>query len=111
MNRKDITLRLEIQKADGMDGGFGAYVASPFDAKHRVVLLNVMAIIGASIEAECDPRELLVPTLMHEFGHALEHWLGLEFDEGFIQRVTESYVSVYGGEDETDALAAVEQQS
>lgn len=37
-------------------------------------------------------KELLLTTLMHEFGHAVEQFLGEEFSEDRIESIVESYV-------------------
>jgi hypothetical protein len=43
-----------------------------------------------SLPAE-EKKRMVIETLMHEFGHALEEYMDLEFDEGWIDQATESY--------------------
>jgi len=45
---------------------------------------------SVSLQAE-EKKRMVIETLMHEFGHALEEYMDLEFDEGWIDQATESY--------------------
>lgn len=88
-------IKIEIQKADGMQEGFAAYRVSPAISKERVVLLNVYATLLSSLENELDPKELILENLMHEFGHAMQEFLDLEFSEEIIEKIIKSYCDKY----------------
>ena len=103
-------MAIRIVRVDGM-GGFAAYTAGTvhqrgattidFGKKRGLVLLDVEALFDDTcIEAEGgaavkrtpeEKRRLLIEVLMHEFGHALEDFLDSKFDEGWIEKVTESF--------------------
>lgn len=106
------SLSIKIARADGM-GGFAAYLAGSAQShgectielgeNQALVLLDVEAAFDDSC-LECESGEpitrtieekkrQLIECLMHEFGHALEDFLGTEFEEGWIESVTTSYVS------------------
>jgi len=105
-------LSLKIARADGM-GGFAAYLAGSAQVhgacsielgeNQALVLLDVEASFDDSC-LECESGEpvtrtpeekkrQLIESLMHEFGHALEDFLGAEFEEGWIENVTTSYAT------------------
>jgi len=84
-------LNITIQKADDIEA-FGAFVAGSVNDEKPTILLNMNAIISTVVsEGDVDAKEILISTLVHEFGHALEEFFNKEFDEGFIEKVTESY--------------------
>lgn len=104
-------MSLRIALADGFSA-FGAFLAGTLrhgattidlGENQGLVLLDVEALFDdACLETEGgDPvertaeekRRLLIEVLMHEFGHALEEFLDSEFDEGWIEKVTESFES------------------
>lgn len=100
---KEHLLKLTVLRNDSMPA-FGAFMAcncaDPACHKQGTVLLNLEAIFGEmqfedgtpapSISpSEC--KELLIETLMHEFGHALEQYFQSEFSEELMERITESY--------------------
>ena len=67
---------------------------SVHSSRERILYLNVEAILkseweddeGNSVEAkESDRLNVLITTLMHEFGHALEKELRMEFNEQLIE--------------------------
>lgn len=95
-------LNIHIVKDDTLgdeDGGLalGAWVSDWDD--HNVILLNVEAHFGdwedlrgndyyASRE---DRIREMIQTCMHEFGHCLEEYFDLNFDEEFVEKVCQSY--------------------
>lgn len=87
---KENRFKIVVLKDDEIDG-FGAYAATSVKEGKAIVLLNIEANLCVSIEHKIPFKELLVETLMHEVGHALEEWYDLEFDEDRIDRITESY--------------------
>lgn len=101
-SKEKTKLKIEIQKADGMQG-FAAYIRSPAKSDKRVVLLNVIASLEAAgegcktwKEATESIRRVMVENLMHEFGHVMEQFFNLEVNEEFIEKVVESYEDLYG---------------
>lgn len=75
---------MEIRPASDIPA-FGAYVApiGDFTSPAKIVI-NFAAIIAA-VEAgdipASDVPAMVLETLWHEVGHALEHWAGVEFSE------------------------------
>lgn len=90
-------IHIEIQKHDQLEG-FAAYVVSPQDDGKRVVLLNVYATLAAALEEDISVKELVLTNLMHEFGHAMQQFLDLEFNEDQVERIIASYIAAYGVE-------------
>lgn len=78
--------------------GFSAYAASPQRDGKRVVLLNVYATLLASIEEGLSFKETILTNLMHEFGHAMQQYLDMEFAEEQVERNIQTYIDVYGEE-------------
>ncbi len=92
-NLQNVTNRFKITavRHDDMDA-FGAYASSSIESEEGgVVLLNVEGTIGTCMEHEIEPKQMIIETLMHEFGHALEEWYKCDFDEDRIERIIESY--------------------
>ena len=87
-------LHIEIQKADGMQG-FAAYQVSPAKNKKKVVLLNVYSTFLSALEEGIDPKELILESLMHEFGHVMQEFLDLEFNEVQVEEIVMSYSKKY----------------
>ena len=88
--------KVQIIKNDEIDG-FGAYATPSIKTNEfGVVLFNLEANLGASIEnEEVSFKEMLIETIMHEVGHALEEFYNLEFDEERIERIIETYRNKY----------------
>ncbi|HLS54039.1 MAG TPA: hypothetical protein VK031_08705, partial [Tissierellaceae bacterium] len=77
----------------------GAYAAG--SAKEKAILLidGEMLFKEGELLADGEPhnpsnserKQMLIETLMHEFGHALEDLFKAEFDEDFIEQCVKSY--------------------
>ena len=92
---KENNFKITVFKDDEMDG-FGAYASTSIKRKDgAIVLLNVDANLVTGLEHNISFKEMVVETLMHEVGHALEEWFDLDFDEERIDRITESYREKY----------------
>lgn len=87
-------LHIEIQKADGMEG-FAAYIPSPARSKKKTVLLNVYATFLSALEEGIDSKDLILEHLMHEFGHVMQQFLGLEFSEEQVEKFVQTYMEKY----------------
>lgn len=103
---------IKIARADDLPG-FAAYLAGTVHREGQttidlgenqgLVLLNVEANFDdSSLEDENgedvsftveEKKRNLIASLMHEFGHSLEDFFRLEFDEDWIERVVESWES------------------
>jgi hypothetical protein len=83
--------KITAYKNDDLDG-FAAYKAGSIkDEGGGIAILNIEANLVAGIENDIPLKEMLVETLMHEVGHALEEWYDLEFSEDRIEKIIESY--------------------
>jgi len=91
--------KFEIRKCDGMHA-FGAYVSGSAKEGKAIILIDGEMVFGeGELLADGEPydpsnatrKTILIETLMHEFGHALEELLDTEFDEDFIEKCVESY--------------------
>lgn len=104
-NQKALTGRLQLKVVrDDSIPAFGAWCACTCESgcpHQNTILLRLDAVFGP-LEYEdgtpCPPmtpaehKEVLLSTLMHEFGHALEQFLGEEFSEERIEAIVESFV-------------------
>ena len=97
---KENSFNIVVLKDDEIDA-FGAYASTSVKEGEAIVLLNVEANLGTSLEHEIPLKEMMVETLMHEVGHALEEWFDLEFDEERIDRITQSYRDKYSTKTES----------
>jgi len=97
MPRQDITFK--VIRKDDMPA-FGGWKVGSLLKQDPVILLNVAAAFDPYPEdingevQEMDAKErryLLIETLMHEFGHALEEFFGEEFDDERIEQIVEDY--------------------
>lgn len=70
---------------------FGAYLSPSIKNGKGLVFLNIEGTIGACLENDINPKELIVETLMHEVGHALEQWYDIEFSENRMEEIIEEY--------------------
>lgn len=97
-------IEFKIVRADGLPS-FGAYLSDSInDPEKGLILLDVEAHFGDVFECEDgsnvdmtnnDRMQLMIQTLMHEFGHALEDFYKKEFDEDWIDSIVESWKSKY----------------
>ncbi len=95
-----LSLKIRLQRDDSIPA-FGGYLAcEPMHRKSHGMLMNVDAIMDGIVEEEngiemkltSDHRKrLIVSTLMHEFGHALENYLGLPVNESAIEKACEDW--------------------
>lgn len=104
-------IKIKVCRVEGLPG-FAAYLAGTLsesgattvhlEPNQALVLLNVSAVFDDTAVVyengkPIDPRTLderkrqMIEHLMHEFGHVLEEFFDTEFDEGWIESVTESY--------------------
>lgn len=91
-------LKLTVRRSDIIPA-FGAWHHCGECEFDNTILLNLEAIFGECLYSDGtvaemtnqDRKEVLLDTLMHEFGHALEQSLGLEIDEVRLERIIASY--------------------
>ena len=102
-------LKAKIARADGLPG-FAAYLSGTvsYAGSSTIDLTPNQALVLLDVEAtfndDCltsnsgivdrtpeEHRRDLVESLMHEFGHSLEEFFDLEFDEDWIEKVVMSY--------------------
>ena len=82
---------------------FGGWAAGSLKDGQPTILLNVGAcLIGGFDEAGNpmpatteDRKWLMITTLMHEFGHALQEFYDLEFTEDRIEQLATDYEKLY----------------
>lgn len=92
-------LRATIEVRGGDDcAGFGAYVVGSMRAGRPIVYLNLSAALLVQLLEGVPAREMIVETLMHEVGHALEEWAGLEYSDARLERIIDAYRERYGRE-------------
>lgn len=89
---------IEVQKDDEIDA-WGAYVQNSVYEEKAIVLINIKANLITSIEQKISLKEMIVETLMHEVGHALEEWFDLDFNEERIESIIESYREIYSNKE------------
>lgn len=104
-------INIKVCRVEGLEG-FAAYLSGTLSEKgastvhlapnQALVLLDVAAVFddtqvvsedgGPIDERSPDERKRqMIEHLMHEFGHVLEEFFDTEFDEGWIEKVVESY--------------------
>lgn len=94
-------VRMDNLKYDEDQPAFGAFLrhAEHDDTKPHTIYLNVSAIIGGDMVDETgedvtesvDRKQLLISTLMHEFGHALEAHLNMPVNEYHIEKACQDF--------------------
>jgi hypothetical protein len=75
---------------------FAAWCEGSLVAEDGTVLLNVDACLEELMDEDGKPVQMnrariVVESLMHEFGHAVEEALGLEHDEELIEDATAKF--------------------
>ena len=100
---KEVTLKLQIERNDDLkdeegDPRFAAFLRyrKPKEGRPDIIYLNVYACMSAVAE-DADGTEhsitneerkyLIITSLMHEFGHALEYHFGLPVNEEVIENI------------------------
>lgn len=92
------TINIHITRDDSIPA-FAAYCSPSIKEEDAgLVLLNIAATFCSVAEYPDDigAKEVLIESIMHEVGHALEEYLGLEFDEERIEKIVEQYRVKYG---------------
>jgi len=91
-------LEIEIRKTDDLEEGFAAYLVGSVKDKKPIILLNVFTTFATSIGeglTTADTKQIIIESIMHEFGHAMEEFFDKEFDEEFIERAILTYREKY----------------
>lgn len=95
------SLKIKVVRDDSIPA-FGAWHSCK-DKKcpnNNVILLNLEAHFGDMVYADGSPVrklsakrsfDILIETLMHEFGHALEQFFKSEFSEQRMEKITASF--------------------
>lgn len=92
-------LRTTIEVRGGDDcAGFGGYVVGSMRDGRPLVYLNLSAALLVQLLEGVSAREVIVETLMHEVGHALEEWADLEYSDERLERMIDAYRERYGRE-------------
>jgi len=89
--------RIKIIRDDSIPA-FGAWCSGSLP-NEPTILLNVEACFSDMQDEQGnliaytseDKKRIAIETLMHEFGHALEEFFKLEFNEDEIERICQSY--------------------
>ena len=94
-----MTMEFEIKVQDGLNA-FGAYLRpSVKEGKAKIFIDGKMIFKEGELLIDGEPydppnstkKEMLIETIMHEFGHALEDLFDVEFGEDFIEKCVEKY--------------------
>lgn len=93
MNPGD-SVELIVAAGDWMPG-FGAYLA-PADgfrnpAQIRISVPQAVAMLKDGEISKDEVWDHVMTTIIHEVGHAMEHWLRLEFSEGRVDALVDRY--------------------
>lgn len=103
-NMLNLNIRLERDDSIPAFGGFLRCDCPDRDKDHAVILINVQAVMSPELESDDgslvpmdreERKRLLITTLMHEFGHALESHLNLPDCEDAIESVCEAWEKAY----------------
>lgn len=94
------TFKIKVIRYEDIDA-FGAYATTSVKKDEGLVLLNVESNLLASLdEPDISFKEMIVSTLMHEIGHALEEWFDMEFSEDRLENIIDSYYQKQLNEEE-----------
>jgi len=88
-------LKVKVARCDKIPA-FGAWADGSLKNGDGVILLNVEAVFGDLVDdkgkiVKCNRARVLVETLMHEFGHAVENALGIKYDDTMIENASSKY--------------------
>lgn len=98
----NFSLSIKLERDDSIPA-FGAFLAcEPEDGRH-VILLNVSACLSPELDSDDGPvcmpvedrKRLVIATLMHEFGHALEAHFNLPHNEEAIEKACADWELAY----------------
>jgi len=93
-------MKIRVNRGDSLPA-VGAYLRNmegPVDDEPLIVI-NVDYLLGELVDEDNNPVEFttddrkraIVETIMHEFGHVLEHWFNLEVSEQEIESAVQSF--------------------
>ena len=108
-----VSLQLRLERDDSIPA-FGGYLRCecPDPAHNHVILMNVQAVMSPELEYEDgqstpqtreDRKRLIITTLMHEFGHALEAHMKLPDCEAAIEAACEAWETQYAKQANSDS--------
>ena len=87
--------KIVVVRDDGIPA-YGAWGSGSLRDEQGLILLNVQACLEDMVDEDGKPVQMnrarvVVETLMHEFGHAVEEALGLEHDDTLIEDATNKF--------------------
>lgn len=90
------TIKVRIERQDNLEG-FAAYLTPSLTQNGEgVVLMNIEATFhSAVLPEEESPIDIMIESIMHEVGHALQEFFGKEFSEEQVESVVEKYRERY----------------
>jgi len=83
-------IRIKVTREDSIPA-FAAWVDGSLDSGEGEILLNIDACLGelededGKSAGKTNRAQLIIGSLMHEFGHALEDILEVEHDEAMVE--------------------------
>lgn len=94
--------KIRVYRDDSIPA-FGAWCAGSLKEGEPTLLLNVAACLipcvledGTDVNHTVEEKKwLMISTLMHEFGHALQEFFDLEFTEEGIEKIADDYERHY----------------
>ena len=94
--------RVRVYREDTIPA-FGGWCEGSLKAGEPAILLNVAACLLPCVDEDGsevlhtveEKKWLMISTLMHEFGHALQEFFDLEFTEERIEALAEAYACRY----------------
>jgi hypothetical protein len=99
-----LTLSIRLERDDRIPAWAAFLDCQPPGASNHVILMNVGAVMAPAVEYEdgspapqsrADRTRILITSLMHEFGHALEKQLHQPHQEEAIEAACEAWESIY----------------
>lgn len=92
-------LKIKIFRKDEDKMGFAHYLQPSIKTEYSgVILTNVELIFLAATELDLEPKdvkEMLLDTLMHEVGHAIQDYLNMNLSEKQIRSIIKKYKKKY----------------